>query len=567
MDHTAAASGTGRNPLYLRMRKLQLRWYRFSDPLLGNFRRRWQHSLSLRTITMIVLATMVMTTITGGVIISSVGENLVQSRVQAALNDSARTTVSAQQQIDRAEVSDRGSFSNLMLAVRGTIRDTSSSQLIYVRRAPGQQQSLEAPLDFVTGPGVQETVSPALSDKLNSGSHPQVWQYSEITNPNFSDTTTPGMIVGTSLNFPSGVGTYNLFIYYSFDETENSLQLISRILIATGFVLLIFIAFTAWFATARIAQPVRHTARVSRELADGNLAARMSHQNDSHFDELADNFNEMADILKARIDELDHLSTMQQRFVSDVSHELRTPLTTIKLASDVLTASSDPESQQRAAKVLSDQIDRFEGLLGDLLEISRYDAGRIQLETEPTNIVDLTHNIVAQLQPLSRSVIEVRPLGGYTSLDVDPRRIRRILSNLIGNAIEHGEGRPIVVTIDSNSTALAVTVRDHGIGMTKEQTQRVFDRFWRADPARKRTLGGTGLGLAIAQEDAAVHGGRIEVWSEPQQGSNFRLTLPRREQDDSFLSPLPLQPEEQAGDTLTTGWVDRPRRWLLRKGR
>lgn len=217
--------------------------------------------------------------------------------------------------------------------------------------------------------------------------------------------------------------------------------------------------------------------------------------------------------------------------------------------------------------MLSDQIDRFEGLLGDLLEISRYDAGRIQLETEPTNIVDLTHNIVAQLQPLSRSVIEVRPLGGYTSLDVDARRIRRILSNLIGNAIEHGEGRPIVVTIDSNSTALAVTVRDHGIGMTKEQTQRVFDRFWRADPARKRTLGGTGLGLAIAQEDAAVHGGRIEVWSEPQQGSNFRLTLPRREQDDSFLSPLPLQPEEQAGDTLTTGWVDRPRRWLLRKGR
>lgn len=115
--------------------------------------------------------------------------------------------------------------------------------------------------------------------------------------------------------------------------------------------------------------------------------------------------------------------------------------------------------------------------------------------------------------------------------------------NFVGNAIDHGEGRPIVTYIDSNEEALAIAVRDWGMGMTEAQTQRVFDRFWRADPSRQRTTGGTGLGLAIAQEDAVAHGGRIDVWSKEGEGTCFRLTIPRIPLDSWQVSPLPLPPE------------------------
>ena len=134
--------------------------------------------------------------------------------------------------------------------------------------------------------------------------------------------------------------------------------------------------------------------------------------------------------------------------------------------------------------------------------------------------------------------------GGYFEAEVDARRIRRILRNLLGNAVEHGEGRPVVVIVDSNATAIAIAVRDYGIGMTEANTMKVFDRFWRADPSRQRTIGGTGLGLAISLEDATLHDGLLDVWSELGAGTCFRLTLPRVRGVAIHGSPLGLPPEE-----------------------
>ena len=118
------------------------------------------------------------------------------------------------------------------------------------------------------------------------------------------------------------------------------------------------------------------------------------------------------------------------------------------------------------------------------------------------------------------------------------------MRNLLGNAIEHGEGRPIVVAVDSNETAIAMSVRDYGLGMSEEEAARVFDRFWRADPSRTRTIGGTGLGLAISLEDAVAHGGMLDVWSRPGEGTVFRLTLPRTSDAAAVVSPLPLEPPD-----------------------
>ena len=151
---------------------------------------------------------------------------------------------------------------------------------------------------------------------------------------------------------------------------------------------------------------------------------------------------------------------------------------------------------------------------------------------------------VATLAESKGSQLRVVAPGGYFEAEVDSRRIRRILQNLLGNAIDHGEGRPIVIYVDSDKNAVAIAVRDYGVGMTPAAMARVFDRFWRADPSRQRVTGGTGLGLAISQEDAALHGGRLEVWSSEGEGSCFRLTLPRVRGAELAGSPLALPPDD-----------------------
>ena len=554
-------SGTGRSQLMLRLRRLKIGWIRTTNPVLGPLRRRWSRSLKLRTMTITGMITGVMILISGTFILTSIGDDLYNSRRDQVLQDSARATLAAQRLVDASDASDRGALSALVTSVRRTVQDTSSSGLIYVRRQPGQETSPQAPADFYTSTQVVDAVSPDLSEALLEGEAPQFWQ--AVTLADEVGTPVPGVLVASSLVFPAGAGTYDLFIGYSMSETEQTLGFVTRTLSFTALILMLLIGALVWSISRIVFRPIRAAADTSRRLSAGENDARMPLQNDEHFDVLSKNFNDMADTLQARIDELDELSEMQQRFVSDVSNELRTPLTTIRLAAEVLKGSAMADGPQaRAIEVLGTQVDRFETLLADLLEISRYDAGRVTLETEPTNLVMLTQTVVDGLQPLSSSLIEVRPLGGYGAVDVDARRIRRIVSNLVGNAIEHGEGKPIVVTIDSNASAIAIAVRDWGVGLSPDDVDRVFDRFWRADPSRKRTLGGTGLGLAIAREDAAVHGGLLEAWSRLGEGSQFRLTLPRGDQIAAFVSPIPLVPDDVTPDEgdpeATGGWLRRP---------
>jgi two-component system sensor histidine kinase MtrB len=129
-------------------------------------------------------------------------------------------------------------------------------------------------------------------------------------------------------------------------------------------------------------------------------------------------------------------------------------------------------------------------------------------------------------------------------VEMDARRIDRILRNLILNAVEHGEGRPVNITVAANQTAVGVAVRDHGIGMTPAEAARVFDRFWRADPARARTTGGSGLGLSIAMEDTKLHNGWLQAWGNKGTGANFRLTVPLRQGEEIDRSPVQLEPED-----------------------
>jgi two-component system sensor histidine kinase MtrB len=209
-------------------------------------------------------------------------------------------------------------------------------------------------------------------------------------------------------------------------------------------------------------------------------------------------------------------------------------------------ASFDPVTA-RAAELLQTELDRFESLLADLLEISRYDAGAAVLELEDTNLSDVVHRVVSATAPMARQrgvpVLVVD--DGVHLAEADLRRVERIVRNLVTNAIDHADSSGVVIRLASDEETAALTVRDHGVGLEPGQAAMVFNRFWRGDPARARTTGGTGLGLAIALEDARLHGGWLQAWGTPRGGAQFRLTLPRRAGEALTHSPLPLVPTDQ----------------------
>jgi two-component system sensor histidine kinase MtrB len=264
----------------------------------------------------------------------------------------------------------------------------------------------------------------------------------------------------------------------------------------------------------------------------------------------------MASSLQEQITRLEALSRVQQRFVSDVSHELRTPLTTVRMAADLLYESRedfDPAAE-RSAELLQTQLDRFEALLADLLEISRFDAGAAVLDAEPVDLRALVGRVIDAATPLAErkgSIITLSAPEIPCFVECDSRRIDRVLRNLVLNAVEHGQTRPVEITIACDTDAVAVAVRDHGVGLRPGESSLVFNRFWRADPARARSTGGTGLGLSIALEDARLHGGWLQAWGAPGDGANFRLTLPRTVNGHLDASPLPLEPAD-AGPRVQT---------------
>lgn len=219
------------------------------------------------------------------------------------------------------------------------------------------------------------------------------------------------------------------------------------------------------------------------------------------------------------------------------------------MAADVIheaRADFDPVTA-RSAELLGDQLDRFESLLADLLEISRFDAGAAALEAEPIDLRTVVHRVIGGAEPLAeRKGTRILVVGDDQPViaEADARRVERVLRNLVVNAVEHGEGRDVVVRMGVAQGAVAVAVRDYGVGLKPGEATRVFNRFWRADPARARTTGGTGLGLSIAVEDARLHGGWLQAWGEPGGGSQFRLTLPRTADEPLRGSPIPLEPED-----------------------
>lgn len=371
-----------------------------------------------------------------------------------------------------------------------------------------------------------EDVPADLIDEV-AGESGTFWTFSELSTLGGADDV-PLVTVGSRLTAPGSNDQYALYYLFSMADQQETLDLVRNALLSGGAMLLVMVALVSWLVARQVVNPLRLARRIAERFAAGNLEQRMHVRGEDDIARLSVSFNQMAESLQSQIRRLENLSRLQQRFVSDVSHELRTPLTTVQMAGEVLhdaRGAFDPQTA-RAAELLQTELGRFEALLSDLLDLSRFDAGAATLELDPVDLAEVARG-AAQNEVLTRADIVVRALGvdEPAIVDADIRRVDRMVRNLVVNAARYSQSRTVDIIISAADDRVSLSVRDYGVGMTAEDVRRVFDRFWRGDPARSQ--GGTGLGLAIAREDAALHGGTLEVWSRPNVGTEFVLTLPR----------------------------------------
>jgi two-component system sensor histidine kinase MtrB len=358
------------------------------------------------------------------------------------------------------------------------------------------------------------------------------------------------LVVGSPIK--DGQETYQGYFYFPLTFQEKTLALLSRILVTVGLVLLATTIVLTAVSTGRVLEPIRQARDVAEQITSGNLSARIPQANNhDDFGRLAESFNRMAGFLAQKISELEHVSNLQARFVSDVSHELRTPLATVRMAADYIHSARSglPADAQRAAVLLERELERFENLLEDLLEISRFDAGVVGLEPVEVDVAGLLDEVVDALDVLAHNrgvnlKFTVDQRHGPALVAADPRRLDRVFTNLVKNAIEHTSDGDVRISARRSNGLVVVQVKDNGEGIPAEDLPHIFERFYRADAHRARTQGGTGLGLAIALENVHLHQGTIDVVSQVNHGSTFTVRLPameRREPGDGQASE-PAEP-------------------------
>ena len=497
----------------------------------------WRRSLQLRVVSLTLGLSLAVILVLGFVLTSQITDRILDVKVRAATEEieRARTTVSG---IVGGEET-RSLDSSLQLA-RNTLIDRTADD-------PGLAGTFDAVLlvpgdgpRAATAAGPVQQVPEALRDFVKAG---QVsYQYATVHTDTFSG---PALIVGSPTSSP--VTNLELYLIFPLNNEESTIALVRGTMATAGVVLLGLLAAIALLVARQIVLPVRSASRIAERFAEGHLTERMPVRGEDDMARLAVSFNDMAESLHRQITQLEEFGNLQRRFTSDVSHELRTPLTTVRMAADLIHDHSedlDP-ALRRSIELMVSELDRFESLLNDLLEISRHDAGVAELAVEAVDMRNIVRSALDNVGHLAEDagielIVELPP--NEVIAEVDPRRVERILRNLIANAIDHAEHKPVRIRMAADADTVAVTVRDYGVGLRPGEEKLVFSRFWRADPSRVRRSGGTGLGLAISIEDARLHQGRLEAWGEPGKGACFRLTLPLVRGHKVTTSPLPMKP-------------------------
>jgi two-component system sensor histidine kinase MtrB len=541
----AGVIGGLRRRLPLPVRRALRSARRWAQTVIGRLLRRWHRSLQLRVVVTTLVISAVMVAVLGFFLIQQIAGGLLANERTSALTQTSDGLAIAQGRPDM--LGPHGGGPSALNSLAADLQSNSGPGDLY--DVVILQQHASPGLAGVVGnqalaPSIPRSLVAAVTAEQRQGRSGRL--LSAPTRLVYASTGPgpPALAVGVPISSHDQ-------LYYLFPLTpeQQALNLVQTTIIGAGVALVVLLAVIVSLVTRWVVVPLRQAAQAASRLSAGDLDERMPVRGTDDLAALANSFNDMAVSLQDKLRELEELSKAQRQFVSDVSHELRTPLTTIRIAADVLFEAKDhlDPAAGRSAELLQSQLERFEALLADLLEISRHDANVATLDPESADVCDLVRRAATDAEQLAArkgTRIDFRLPPGPCVAEVDRRRVERILRNLLDNAVEHGEGRDVVVTVATDRDAVAVAVRDHGVGFGPGEQYLVFERFWRADPARARTTGGTGLGLAIALEDARLHGGWLQAWGERGRGSVFRLTLSRTLGEELAGSPLPLGPDE-----------------------
>lgn len=329
---------------------------------------------------------------------------------------------------------------------------------------------------------------------------------------------TPTLVVGARL-LPSGPDFYFVHDVTTLEATLARL----RLALGGGALALVIVAVVAARAIARgVLAPVEAAGRAAERIERGDLSARVAVTSHDEFGTWAERFNRMAAALGDTIGRLEAAQAQNQRFVADVSHELRTPLGAIVAEASILREHLDalPPDIRRAGELLIADVTRLRTLVDDLMELSRFDAAAEQVVREPIELGRLVRTVADARLPEARVILPDEPVV----IETDPRRLERILGNLLDNAREHAPGTPVELELAVTGGDVVLAVSDGGPGIPEDRIGRIFERFYKADPSRHG--GSSGLGLAIAAEHSSLLGASLRASNRPATGLRIELRLP-----------------------------------------
>lgn len=510
-------------------------------------------SLAAKVILSTVILSLGVVWLTGSALYSQLSDGIKKVSLESSLSDARSVFYSAQYQLllvdGKSNSAIRASVDEI-ISSSITIGTTEGARELILLRVDDKGRTIaggKQPNYSFASNGLYSSAVPKELRAELPGDENLAHRFAPLTYS--SGVTIDALYVGQRVIIPAS-GAYEMYLVFTLVNQGATIDLVQNSLLLTGIVLLLLIGLITYLVVRQVVRPVREAARVASLFTNGDFAQRLRVESNDEIATLGIAFNEMAASIEAQIGRLENLSKVQQRFVSDVSHELRTPLTTLRMASDVIYAQRDEFDPviARSAELLIAQIDRFEMLLQELLEVSRFDAEVAVLEPTDFELTALVRRCVADLGVNledASSQISLAAPKYPVHLRADFRRVERIMRNLISNALDHAEGKKIEIECVETGTDVAISVRDHGEGMEAASLTRVFDRFWRADPSRARTRGGTGLGLSIALEDARLHNGELDAWGAVGDGANFVLTLPRIAGNQIVARPLPANPHRK----------------------
>lgn len=484
----------------------------------------WRRSIGLRIVTGTVVLTAIVVMLTTTFLLASISDGLTDNRVDAAIGEAQSGFSYAQQSLDASIGADRNPSGDDLIDVIDQLVDRS-----------GPDRRFEVVME---GPLIEDSERPVRSSSIVAraavppdlvfeveNTRGTLWTY---TSMQVDGETVPALAVGSQIQIPRSGDSFAMYYVFDLSDISATLDFVRRTVLIASLSMVVLVGAVAWLMSRQVLAPVRLVREAAERYSSGRLEERLAVKGEDDIARLSSSFNQMAANLEQQIRQLEELGRLQRQFVSDVSHELRTPLTTVSMASELLHERRDDfdAEMKRSIELLKTELDHYQRLLVDLLEVSQFDAGAAVLDALEVDLVSLARKVVENIGRIPQSMtVTVECAEPSLLAVVDRRRIERILRNLVGNAVAHSSARQVRVVIAQDAGLVSIVVEDDGVGIQASERDLVFERFWRADPSR--TGEGTGLGLAIAREDAELHGGSLELDDHRTHGTRFILTLPQ----------------------------------------